>query len=288
MSNEYIIAGGDMRFSAAADHIAGKGADVRILLPARHTKAKEFLDAEKIGSASDVILPVPVSRDGIYLNTVFTEERIPLERLSSLAKDGGRVFGGKITDKIRKIFSEKNVTVIDYMEDESLTLRNALLTAEGAVMYAMQKQDISLFGQKVLIIGTGRIGKALVKILHGFGADITSAARRRSELAAAEIGGCKTVRTEDISLFAEEFSLVFNTVPARVIEEDFIKRAGRNTLIIDLASAPGGTDFAAAEKYGVKAVNLLGVPGKFSYISAGELIARTVLDYCPKGGNSFK
>ena len=48
-------------------------------------------------------------------------------------------------------------------------------------------------------------------------------------------------------------------------------------LIIDLASLPGGTDFAAAEELGLHAEHALALPGRCAPQTAGALIAQTVL-----------
>lgn len=48
-------------------------------------------------------------------------------------------------------------------------------------------------------------------------------------------------------------------------------------LIIDLASLPGGTDFAAAEELGLHTEHALALPGRCAPQTAGALIAQTVL-----------
>ena len=48
-------------------------------------------------------------------------------------------------------------------------------------------------------------------------------------------------------------------------------------VVIDLASAPGGTDFATAKALGVRAVLAGGLPGRCAPATAGALIAQTVL-----------
>ena len=52
---------------------------------------------------------------------------------------------------------------------------------------------------------------------------------------------------------------------------------GSNVLVVDLASEPGGTDFAAARALGVRAMHALSLPARFAPETAGELVGRTVL-----------
>ena len=49
------------------------------------------------------------------------------------------------------------------------------------------------------------------------------------------------------------------------------------SLIVDLASKPGGTDFAAAQRLGLRAIHALSLPAVCAPETAGEAVARTVL-----------
>ena len=50
----------------------------------------------------------------------------------------------------------------------------------------------------------------------------------------------------------------------------------KNALIVDLASSPGGVDVGAAEKYGIRYISALSLPGRVAPDSAGEIIAETI------------
>lgn len=49
-----------------------------------------------------------------------------------------------------------------------------------------------------------------------------------------------------------------------------------HTLVIDLASKPGGTDFRYAEKRGVKALLAPGLPGIVAPKTAGQILANVL------------
>ena len=70
---------------------------------------------------------------------------------------------------------------------------------------------------------------------------------------------------------------VINTIPAPVLPRTLLQRLPAGALIIDLASLPGGTDFAAAEELGLHAEHALALPGRCAPQTAGALIAQTVL-----------
>ena len=84
----------------------------------------------------------------------------------------------------------------------------------------------------------------------------------------------------EIDSFTRDFdnlNIVFNTVPSLLIDENLIKKANKNCLIIDLASSPGGVDFKAAEREGITAISALSLPAKTAPKAAAELFVNTAL-----------
>ena len=72
--------------------------------------------------------------------------------------------------------------------------------------------------------------------------------------------------------------MIFNTAPALVLDRDILKKANPDTLIIDLASKPGGVDFKTAGDLGLKVIWSLGLPGKVAPITSGKIIKDTVIN----------
>jgi len=75
----------------------------------------------------------------------------------------------------------------------------------------------------------------------------------------------------------EEYRFIFNTVPDPVFGENRLERVSRDCIIIDIAGAPGGTDFSYCEKRGIKAKLCSGLPGIYSPASSGEILADAFL-----------
>ena len=80
-----------------------------------------------------------------------------------------------------------------------------------------------------------------------------------------------------LSALLPGFDAVINTVPAPVLPRALLQQLPGGALIIDLASLPGGTDFAAAEELGLHTEHALALPGRCAPQTAGALIAQTVL-----------
>lgn len=273
MVYRYIISGGDDRLCVCADILSQSDRSVSHIYPAKITDNTDI----KINNADFLVLPIPVSRDNCNLNASENYGSIPLSSLTEFICDGGIVFGGKINDDVKEIFKDKNISFVDFMDIEEFTTRNAHMTAEGAVSYLIENSDKSLFGIKILIVGSGRIGKILAHILKSFGCDVTVTGRNEKDIYLWRALGYNSLKTNEISDYSQAFDAVFNTVPFPVIDEEFIKKMKKDAIIIDLASKPGGTDFLSAKKYKVKAVNLLGVPGKYFPGSSGEMLAKIII-----------
>ena len=157
-------------------------------------------------------------------------------------------------------------------------------TAEGALQIAMQELAVTVNGSTVLVIGYGRVAKACAKLFRAVGADVTISARKLSALAEAEGAGYKA---ELITALAENISgytIIINTVPAMILDEKLLGVMDKNSLIIDLASRPGGIDHETAAKLNRRVVWALGLPAKAAPMTAGEIIARTVTDILNERG----
>lgn len=285
-----LVAGGDLRQFYAAKKLSEK---FRVYVLGFDNISRNTCNAELLSDislmpekADCLLLPLPVSDDGINLSAPFCIKKVPLLSLKPFLKKNAVVTGGRMTVQTDNIFSDTAVTS-DYTKREEFCVLNAVPTAEAAVEIAIQKSESTLYKSKILITGFGRISKALVKILSGFGTDITVAARKKSDLSWAEIYGCKAVDIKEIAKTANKYDLVFNTVPSMVIDEDFLKNTKHSAYIIDLASKPGGINFDYADIHGIHTVHALSLPGKFFPVTAGEIIAQTAENILIERGSVY-
>lgn len=276
-STVFLAAGGDMRQLYTARKLAEeyKVYIIGFEKTADTGKAVQINELSDIPEKADcLILPLPVSADNIFLNTPYSDQKIPVAALKTAIKENAVIAGGRVTEQISRIFG----SVSDYSQREDFAVSNAVPTAEAAVEIAMKNSEKTLYKSQTLIIGAGRISKALAKILHGFGADVTVAARKKSDLLWAEIFGYKSAEISELESFAGRADVIFNTAPALVLKSNVIDKLKPSAVIIDLASKPGGTDFEYAKKRNIKAFLSLSLPGKYSPVTAGEIIAQTILN----------
>ena len=225
--------------------------------------------------ADAVLLPLPITTDGRTVRTPMSNEVVYLDDIIMCRPK--LVLGGMISDSFSTALESADIRFFDYYKSESLTLKNALLTAEAAVSIAITETEFSLFSSNALVIGYGRIGKILSRYLKALGASVTATSRHDGTLAAIETDGFLSMNTSDILEHADRFDLVFNTVPSPVMNRRFFGALNKNCLVFDLATA-SGLDLQAAEEYKIKTLTLPGLPGKFFPKTAGELIGAEILN----------
>ncbi|MBO5164175.1 MAG: dipicolinate synthase subunit A [Ruminococcus sp.] len=271
-----LIAGGDMRQIYCGERLCREYDIYTIGIDREHFSDKLNLpeaDETMAGVFDCAVLPVtPPDESGNIFTPLFSGT-LNAAYVKKLLKSDAVVFTGISSRRTADFFP--NHLIFSYMDREELAVKNAVPTAEGAVMLALEELPVTLNGLPVLIAGAGRIGTSLAIILKGFGADITIAVHNSKGAAKAGLLGVRSVYTEKID---GNYGLVFNTVPSVIFTEDVLEKFPENTLFIDLASRPGGFDLKSAEKTGRRVIWALGVPGKNAPKTAGTAVAETIIE----------
>lgn len=235
-------------------------------------KTKEL---EEFTKAEEIILPIPFSKDAKTINAPFAEEEISIEDLFSVLKNK-KMTGGPFTKEIKEAASNNKIELNDILESEELAILNAIPTAEGAIQIAMEESNEILSDSNVLILGFGRIGKILSKMLNGIGARVYCEARKKEDLARIESYGYEAIDLKELCLHLNKFRYIFNTIPSLILDKEKLDLISRDCLIIDLSSKPGGVDFEYANIIGIKALLSLGLPGKLSPLTTAKYIKRVL------------
>ncbi len=222
-----------------------------------------------------VILPLPSVRADRSLNAPLSSKSIFFSDAEIEILRRKPVFAAMRDRLLRAYPKLEGAQVYDYAARDDFAVLNAVPTAEGAVETAMREYEGTIFGSRSLVVGFGRIGKILAKMLASLGSSVTVCARKPRDFAYIEALGYRAKNTASLSVI-HGYDLIFNTVPALIFDEALLKNTDRSALIIDLASLPGGVDFESARALGIDARRALGLPGKCAPKSAGEIIKKTV------------
>ena len=212
-----------------------------------------------------IIGPIPYSTDGKTLYAPFCNKKLDI----NLLKDK-KIIAGKIPKEIADIES------IDILKNEYFTIKNTVPTAEGAIAKAIELTDINIDKANIMVLGFGRVGKTLCYKLKNLGANVYAEARKERDLAWIDVFGYNAIPLEKINENICKMDIIFNTIPELILDKSKLILMNEKTLIIDLASKPGGTDFESANKMGIKAILYSGIPGKIASEYEAELIKEVI------------
>ncbi|MFW5988446.1 MAG: dipicolinate synthase subunit DpsA, partial [bacterium] len=237
-------------------------------------------DLKKCLASADVVI-APMSstdKDG-YLKATFIDQKIKLDRsFFAHLKEGTLFLIGVLKDEIKKVIERYPIKYIELASLEDLAIMNAIPTAEGAIKIAIEETDFTLYNNRVLIYGLGKVGYSLAWRLKALGAKTYAVTRDKGAIARGKDIGIKMINYDQLQNYLPKIDIIFNTVPAQIIDYESLLLLKKDALIIDLASAPGGVDFKSARNLGVRAILALGLPGKIAAVTAGKILADIIPD----------
>ncbi len=271
-----LFLGGDARQEYACEYLIGRRINSEV-----YTNFVLDNDMRKrISGADAIVLPLPCCIDDRYINMTRGSERISVADVAANSSDKCLILGGKIPKSVAAELDLLGKRYVDYYGVEEFQIKNALLSAEGAVYYAKQSFNSSLHGAKIGIFGFGRIGKMLAYILRSVGAHISVFARKETDISLIDILGMHGVdiKSEEFLHSVGEQDIIFNTVPYNIITEKLIGTLRSDTVLVDLASAPFGISDELLERYPLNYHRELGIPGRYAPRAAGEILAQVVLN----------
>ncbi|MDA8228270.1 MAG: dipicolinate synthase subunit DpsA, partial [Desulfitobacterium hafniense] len=184
------------------------------------------------------------------------------------------VFIGWARPALKSAVEVLGLRLIETANLDELAILNSIPSAEGAIQMAMESTNITIHGSQCFVLGLGRSGWTLARMLNGMGARVTGVARKQPDLARASEMGLRPVHFSDLEDEISKAEIIFNTVPKLILDRVMLEKVAREAVIIDLASIPGGTDFDFAQTLGITARLAPGLPGIVAPKSAGRILAQ--------------
>ncbi|MGI5902480.1 MAG: dipicolinate synthase subunit DpsA [Desulfitobacteriia bacterium] len=188
--------------------------------------------------------------------------------------DGVPLFIGFARPALKKAALSLGITLVEIANRDEVAILNSIPSAEGAIQMAMESTNITIHSSQSFVLGFGKCGTTLVRMLHALGAKVTAVARKPKDLARAVEIGVRALSFEELEEKIGEAEIIFNTVPNHILTKELIDKMARDVVIIDLASIPGGTDFEYAQMLGIKAQLAPGLPGIVAPKTAAQILAK--------------
>ena len=278
MKEQILLVGGDRRTPYAAAMLQQNNLEISLYGFETLTNLPMNLRITKSPvTTSTILFPIPTTQDGKTVFAPYGASPIFIEEILEKCQPH-TVFGGNLPLAVTNYCKNNKIAFYDYGKNEIFALKNALPTAEATIEIIMQNTPYVLEGTSVCIVGYGRIGKILATKLKALGCHVTQTARKEAQLAEIKDKGYFPLSTESLAT-APPFDILINTVPHLVVDKKVIDGQQKNTLMIDLASKPGGIDFAYAREKGIHTIHALSLPAKHAPQTAGKIVAETILEY---------
>ncbi len=193
----------------------------------------------------------------------------------TLFRTGSVVYLYSLTEDYKQYFAENDITVKRVIDDEDYTFANSILTAEGALMHAIEATDLALADLNILILGYGHLGKALYRTFNTFNHNLTFAARSKKDRAELKFLGCFALTIGEAEANLSKYDLIINTIPAELFTTQ--PALNPNCVILELASRTYPFDYYKLSGQGVSYRILGSLPSKVAKVSASNLLLYTIL-----------
>ncbi len=240
---------------------------------------KEKIDGIEWKHVDAILLPVAGTDTNGEIETIFSNETIHLtEAVLIQTPDHCTVYSGIANEYLTSITNKANRKLILLFDRNDVAIYNSIPTVEGVLMLVIQNTDITIHNSKTVVLGFGRNGMTISRVFRDLGAKVKVGARKAEHLARIDEMGLEPFHISKLKHVVKDADIVINTIPHLIITEEVISNMPHHTLIVDIASKPGGTDFRYAEKRGIKAILTPSLPGIVAPKTAGKILANVLTE----------
>lgn len=263
-TEKFLIAGCDKKMQECKNRLIDSGHIAECL------EGDAFRD--NVAAFRNIILPLPSISNGIISST-----GINIEYLNSCLNERQRVFYGNIENNP---FGSRGFS---YYYNEAFLIKNSRLTAQGVARLVLENTEKDFFELKIAVVGYGRCGKSISKMLRKMGADVTAYSRSNISKTKALNDGIRHSYINQFNTAISKYDIIVNTVPFNIISSTGLETLTKENLYVETASKPYGFSIADADIYNFRYILASGLPGKYTPVSAGENIADTVIEILKEG-----
>lgn len=271
-NDKIYIFGDDDRQRALFSIFLEKGFNTAILSNCFSDKSKKiryshyFNENSSFEGTDFLIFPIPLKKDMI-------------DNIFPFAHKNNYLIGGLLDKELTDFCNYYNIKYYDLYRSKNFVTNNAKITAEGAIFNAMRSSKITISDSKCMVIGYGNCGKKICSLLEYMKACITVVENNMCTKChnAAFYNDIAEVRS------IHSFDFIFNTAPSIVLKQNILEKLNKNVTIIDIASAPGGTDFDYCQKHDITAKLCPGIPGIYAPESAAHIIFNEIVNLKREG-----
>lgn len=238
---------------------------------------KEKVEDVDFSEVDTIILPVPGTNLEGKVETIFSNEEVYLtDEVLSKTPSHCTIYSGISNTYLDTLVKKTNRRLVLLFERDDVAIYNSIPTTEGTIMMAIQHTDFTIHGSTIAVLGLGRVGMTTARTFQAMGAKVKVGARKSEDIARIIEMGLTPFHFNELVHVMRDVDICVNTVPHPILTASVLAAMPVHTLIIDLASKPGGTDFRYAEKRGIKALLAPSLPGIVAPKTAGRILANAL------------
>ena len=186
------------------------------------------------------------------------------------------IIAGNINPEFEAEIKEKNIKHINIMLNEDFVLKNANLTAEGMLCDLIANTTQSMYKENILIIGSGRVAKAVGYLFYKLGLNFDFAMRNEKEYNHMKLFSRKCFLGESYKHELKNYNVIINTVPALLFTQKDENKFKMGCYVFELASK------RCLECINDKYLNYVlcpALPSKYAPKTAANLIIEVIKNY---------
>ncbi len=209
------------------------------------------------------------SDDIIVLSPAY---KLGLEEVEKLPNNV-TLFSFNLTSEVQNALKQKNIKHINFMQDELFVLKNASLTAECVLSELLIHTELSLYKMNILILGGGRVAKALGQVFNKLGLNFTFTTIDETELKPNKTFLTNCIDWNSFKDNLKNYNVVVNTIPAPLFNNTDESKFYKNGFVFEIASKK------CLENVEVKNFNYIlcpTLPSKYTPKSAGDLLEEVI------------
>ena len=211
----------------------------------------------------------------IVILPFFTSDTKAAALLEALP-EGSPVFGGHDGPAVREVINRRGLIYTNILNEETFCRENALITAEAAMSLIINATDTTLYSMRVAVLGYGRIGQRLTRMLLSMGASVRVFTSDPEELELARtrgISACHLWQRDKMS----DFGALVNTVPLKhVVDAETLESLSPDVYILDLASGENNVNWGKMHSLSLKGERGSSLPQKISPVSAALAVKNAI------------
>lgn len=187
---------------------------------------------------------------------------------------GISLFCGTISDEAQKVLKEKKIKYVNLLKNETFAIKNAQLTAEGVLSLIIENSEKSIFENKILILGAGRVAKSCADVFKSLNLNFAIASYNKAKFPENNYFSKRNYLGKNFVKHLQNFDVIINTIPAKIFDDKMLEKIADETVFIETASTPC-LDESKAKNF--KYIKAPGLPQKFSASTAGKLMMKNIL-----------